>query len=250
LRYVISPVAVACGYQEPVRADHLGAPGIITTQIIERIVEDELVIADLTDSNANVFYELAIRHLIKKPLVQLIEKGQRIPFDVAPTRIIELDHTDLDSVAAAKEELGRQIQASELEPDKVDNPISIAFDLRSLNRNDSSQGRSMEDLTSDMASISAALRGMSTKLFMLDKLQDFDSMVQKLEEFQNLLNRIESATEQGFGLNRYSMDDIGGALNELADDIENIKTKMESLDNKVGDFDNKLDQLNYDSNVQ
>ena len=62
------------GY-EVTRADKIAESGIINSQIIQRIVEDELLIADLTDMNANVFYELAIRHSIRKPFVQIMQKG-------------------------------------------------------------------------------------------------------------------------------------------------------------------------------
>ena len=51
------------------------------------------------------FYELAVRHATRKPFVQMIEKGGRIPFDLAGVRTIEIDHTDLNSVADAKAEL-------------------------------------------------------------------------------------------------------------------------------------------------
>jgi len=51
-----------------IRADKISEPGIITTQIIGHIVDAELVIADLTDKNPNVFYELAIRHAIRNPI--------------------------------------------------------------------------------------------------------------------------------------------------------------------------------------
>jgi hypothetical protein len=80
---------------EPTRSDKLGEPGIITSQVIKRITEDDLVIADLTELNPNVFYELAIRHMIGKPLVQIMEKGHRLPFDVAAARTVFIDHRDL-----------------------------------------------------------------------------------------------------------------------------------------------------------
>ena len=64
LRHVIAPAAEACGF-ETVRADQIAEPGLITTQIIQHIIDDPLVIADLTGSNPNVFYELAVRHAIR-----------------------------------------------------------------------------------------------------------------------------------------------------------------------------------------
>ena len=87
LKHIITEPIEKLGYTV-IRADKISEPGIITTQVIEYIVDAELVIADLTEKNPNVFYELAIRHAIRKPLVQMIKKGETIPFDVAATRII------------------------------------------------------------------------------------------------------------------------------------------------------------------
>jgi hypothetical protein len=83
LKYLIQPVVESCGFSNAVRADHLALPGIITRQVIERVVNDDLVIADLTGANANVFYELAIRHMVRKPLVQIVANTSSIPFDIA-----------------------------------------------------------------------------------------------------------------------------------------------------------------------
>jgi len=54
LKHIIKPAASECGY-EATRADEISEPGIITSQVIQRIVDDHLVIADLTDRNPNVF---------------------------------------------------------------------------------------------------------------------------------------------------------------------------------------------------
>jgi hypothetical protein len=79
--FIVKPAVQAAGYADPVRADLLPEPGIITNQVIQRLLKDDLVIADLTDSNPNVFYELAVRHTIRKPIVQIIRRDERIPFD-------------------------------------------------------------------------------------------------------------------------------------------------------------------------
>ena len=96
LKYIIEPIAKKCGFKAD-RADEISKPGVITTQIIDRLLNDELIIADLTSRNANVFYELAVRHAIKKPVVQLIGADERIPFDVSSSRTIRFDWQDMAS---------------------------------------------------------------------------------------------------------------------------------------------------------
>jgi hypothetical protein len=66
LKHVIASVGGECGF-DAIRADNISEAGMITTQVINHIVNDPLVVADLTGSNANVFYELAVRHAIRSP---------------------------------------------------------------------------------------------------------------------------------------------------------------------------------------
>jgi len=131
LKHIIKPVLEELGYSA-LRADQISRPGMITPDIIQHVVEDPLVIADLTGHNPNVFYELALRHMVKKPVVQLINKGEPIPFDVSDLQTIEVDHTDLDSVEACKEEMKKQIQWLQEHADDITNPITVSVDLASL----------------------------------------------------------------------------------------------------------------------
>jgi hypothetical protein len=95
------------------RADDISKPGLITLQIIERLMKAPMVVADLSDANANVYYELAIRHFVKKPVVHLITEGQKPPFDVAQMRYISYDLTDPDSVERAAQEVRDHTAACE-----------------------------------------------------------------------------------------------------------------------------------------
>ncbi len=97
------------------RADDIRQPGTVTVQIIEQLLEAPLVVADLSDRNANVYYELAIRHAVKKPVVHLITKGQEAPFDVNQMRYVSYDITAPESVEAAREELKQNVEAIEKE---------------------------------------------------------------------------------------------------------------------------------------
>ena len=139
LRYVIKPAVSQVGY-EPIRADHIDKPGLITNQVIQHIVSDPLVVADLTEHNPNVFYELAVRHTLRLPLVQIIGVKDSIPFDVASARTIQVDHNDLDSVNTAIGEIVRQIRALEADPSGFDTPISAALDLLNLRKSQKPQG--------------------------------------------------------------------------------------------------------------
>ncbi|WP_147376168.1 hypothetical protein [Micromonospora radicis] len=130
LKHVIRPVVEERGYVA-VRGDEIERAGLITSQVLDRIIQNDLVIADLTDQNPNVFYELAVRHALRKPFVQLLAKGQQLPFDVQGMRVILVDHTDLDSVHQAKDQLGRAIDAFGEGADIV-TPMSVALALQEL----------------------------------------------------------------------------------------------------------------------
>jgi hypothetical protein len=114
-----------------VRADAIDKPGVITRQIIDYLLRSRLVIADLSFHNPNVFYELAIRHAARLPVVQLIRASDRIPFDLNQVRTIKIDTSDIYSlvpkIETYKSELGSQVRRALENPDSVDNPISTFY---------------------------------------------------------------------------------------------------------------------------
>src|SRR5687768_588982 len=70
------------------RADDFSKVDQITNQIIQAIVEADIIVADLTGPNANVFYELGVAHSYKKHVIPMITEGQSIPFDNLAVRTI------------------------------------------------------------------------------------------------------------------------------------------------------------------
>ena len=62
--------------------------GSINKQVIEEIYSSDLVIANLTEKNPNVMYELAFRHCLGKPVIQIAEENTRLPFDIGTERTI------------------------------------------------------------------------------------------------------------------------------------------------------------------
>jgi hypothetical protein len=108
------------------RADKIPTPGMVSSQIINRLHEAELVIADLSFHNANAFYEMSIRHGVAKPIIHMIRKGERIPFDVIPHRAIPFLNTKPEEQAKARELLIPAVQAAVQDGFEADNPIKHA----------------------------------------------------------------------------------------------------------------------------
>lgn len=74
---------------EPLRADEEVAGGVIHKPMFERLVLCDFAVADLTGANANVFYELGLRHGIRPATTVLLFAGaERMMFDVAPLRAL------------------------------------------------------------------------------------------------------------------------------------------------------------------
>ena len=88
-RDLIKPAVDTAGLM-PLRADEEQAGGIIHKPMFERLILCDYAVADLTTANANVFYELGVRHAVKPATTVLLfaADGTRLPFDVAPLRTL------------------------------------------------------------------------------------------------------------------------------------------------------------------
>jgi len=156
LKHVIAKAVGACGFKV-VRADQIADPGIITTQVIEHVIDDPLVVADLTEANANVFYELALRHAARKPLVQLIRRGDRVPFDVGHMRTISFDLADPDSVEEAVGEIVKQIYVALKPGTQIETPITRALELKRLDESGDPQLKMFGQILSTLSSLEVAV---------------------------------------------------------------------------------------------
>lgn len=120
---LIKPVVVAAGL-EPLRADEEMTGGVIHKPMYERLILCEYAVADLTTANANVFYELGLRHAIRPAsTVLLFAQGLgQLPFDVGPLRAVpyqlgadgkpSANGTDLDLVTTKLRDARRMMTDS------------------------------------------------------------------------------------------------------------------------------------------
>ncbi|WP_347250450.1 nucleotide-binding protein [Zoogloea sp.] len=87
LELVIEPALADRGYSV-VRSDKMASFSTITMDIVRLLSEAELVIADLTDLNPNVMYEVGVRHALNAPIIMMCREGATLPFDLAGYRTI------------------------------------------------------------------------------------------------------------------------------------------------------------------
>src|SRR6266404_6178668 len=73
---------------DAVRADFITKTGSINKSVIQHIYNAYLVIADLTDLNANVFYELGVRHALRNGTILVALEGTKLPFDIGDLRSV------------------------------------------------------------------------------------------------------------------------------------------------------------------
>ncbi len=125
-----------------IRADTVTSPGSITHRIIDDLFESELVVADLSGKNQNVYYELAVRHATNKPYIQIIESEQiqHIPFDLHHHRTLpySFDTTgknDDGKNEGFKKQIRDFLVSSEYSSHKIKNPIAeISPNIKFLNK--------------------------------------------------------------------------------------------------------------------
>jgi hypothetical protein len=114
-----------------IRADKIGGAGMITSQILEHVMRSRLAIVDLSYHNPNAFYEMAIRHACRMPVIQIIRRQDKLPFDVNQVRTVVIDTTDIYTLVPKLEtyrsEIATQVRAVLEDGNVMSNPISVFF---------------------------------------------------------------------------------------------------------------------------
>lgn len=87
----LRPTAEAAGFQV-LRIDEIIEAGTITNQAIKQIYAADIVLADVSSPNSNVYYELGVRQAISPGATILVaEKKTVLPFDIASQRVLLYD---------------------------------------------------------------------------------------------------------------------------------------------------------------
>jgi len=90
------------------RCDRIDEAGNIHRRMFQLIWSADVAVVDLSLLNPNVFYELGIRHALRRSLTVLVRrKGTGVPFNIAGLNVIEYDETNERSLEAARRKIQR-----------------------------------------------------------------------------------------------------------------------------------------------
>jgi hypothetical protein len=125
---IIQPAVEACDV-ECVRADKIIHSTLIDKPMYERLRDADLVVADLSTSNANAIYELGVRHALKPhTTIVMAENNFAFPFDLSHLSILKYTHlgTDIgyDEVMRVREELQKKIKGL-IDKGETDSPVFL-----------------------------------------------------------------------------------------------------------------------------
>lgn len=161
--------------------------------MIEHVYRAKACVVDLTGRNANVYYEMAVRHTARLPVVLIIEEEELddLPFDIQQMRVIPFCHTDLASAAKAKDEIIAQMR--EALEGEVDSPIGTVLNLQNLQ-----QGNSVERTLAELVTLVDALATNTSSLSREVRLGRREATLEKDEENKGpgqveVINRVQDA---------------------------------------------------------
>ena len=179
---LIQPSVIAAN-MEAVRADEETVNGIIHKPMYERLILSDYAVADLTTANANVFYELGIRHAVKPfTTITLFASGSKLPFDLNFLRCMPYDYDfekKLTNAASNIKDLSKQLLSAKLDR-KTDSPVYQLVDgIQFQNsvaheKTDIFRDRVVYDekLKEQLQSIRSKDLNNAEKTFLLEKLVD------------------------------------------------------------------------------
>jgi hypothetical protein len=104
------------------RADATVRPGSVIDHVIEQLADADIVIADLTTRNANVFYELGVRHALSANTILIAEREEDVPFDLRPLRTIFYRY-DPDGMLELRDAIIGAVREIIADRTRVDNPV-------------------------------------------------------------------------------------------------------------------------------
>lgn len=193
MTYIVDEAVSEFGYSV-LRADQMDQPGSITSQIIQKTVDSDLVIADLTGHNPNVFYELAVRHATGEPYIQLIDSSESIPFDIADLRTIHYG-LGVEEAAQAKNEIRSQLESLRDGDPEFDNPISQSAEMQSLRESTDPTDQNLAEVLQTISKLDRKIERIESNMTKSDyrpHVETLESNMMELDQISHVRPHVDT----------------------------------------------------------
>ena len=183
------------------RADDLLNQQNILRDILSSIESADVLVADLTSSNSNVYYELGLAHALRKPVILLGQDMEEIPFDIRSYRVITYD-THFARIEDAKKALKESARGFLTGDVTFGNPVAdfLGIEVEERRRSPSKPvGPARKEDTSDDRGLVDHVEDLDTRYNELtDILQELGERTQRIGGLaEKAGEQIEEASSQG-----------------------------------------------------
>ncbi|MFP3397599.1 hypothetical protein SB749_14810 [Brevibacterium sp. SIMBA_078] len=226
---------------EVVRGDEEVNPGSITSRIVSSILEADLIVADLSGFNPNVYYEVAIAHGYEKPTVHIQRDDESPAFDLKDMRLVRYDTTDPEKLEKAQTLLSNYSKFAVGESGEIVTPLSDAKRFIQLADSVDPVAQSNFEVIEQLSSLRAEVRRAFSPIAPrrktpIAKPKDISSLIAIINNASNrgvleasdFASVINSETSTSFDkwvkkrLSRLIGDDDDAVLDEILVDLEDI----------------------------
>jgi len=218
-----------------IRADQIAAPGQITLQVIDHILQAKAAVADLTGRNPNVFYELAVRHSARLPVTLIVAHDDpSLPFDIAQMRVIRFDYRDLASADQCRQAIVAHLR--EAVEGAVDSPIGASIDLRALGGGNRVE-RSIAEALAGIEELSRLQRMVLRTIGEQDMLErqraEFERQQEMLERQQGMLERQQVELDRRVYMLQRRRSELDARISLIASQLPALLEGLKSSDEAV-----------------
>jgi len=235
---IIAPVAQRYSL-DAFRSDHMQTGGRqITSEVISQLLTARIVVADLTGPNANVFYELGIRHSAQLPVILLGEKDAPIPFNVHGLRVIQYTLGGSDT-RKARESLDAQMKSVLAPGHRPWSPVETTMQLMKLGDQEDPTRGLLKAMNAQLEAVQTALQDIRQNLVVPAQIQNalpvayqdhVKALLSRYEREIELLQAIRHAGIRGIHRRRQSaLKDFASAIDQEANDILVIGSSLRGL---------------------
>ena len=237
---LIKPACKAEGYYAYRTLDE-SRPGEITERMIEDLQEADLVIADLSAKNPNVFYELAIRHTTGLPFILMSDDVDSVPFDVGTLAVVEIKHDNFTAVRETTSELIRHIQQVKSGKADFSNPVFRYNVKKQVSQSGDPTDRMILELQDEVRNLSRRLNLIyDSKQNDEDSLTGLSKYLDIKEKLSILGRKRKDAAET---LNYIDKEIAESKIDSDEIKIRNLERERSAVQHMLKNIENEKDQL-------